>query len=214
MISQGGRAIVRLPQLKLQCIGVRRAGLSCHNLERVPVSYNALQSRHLFSLAREFGIIIPIFRRAYASKPVSRPKAHTGRTTTAARKAPTTSKTKAAKKPAPRTKAAKARPKAKSKAKPKAAKKPKAKPKGRKPKALSEAQKEAAIIRRLKTIALAPPKGLPATAWTVFASDVVKEGGATIGNRESMAKLSQEFKQFTPERLEVKYVTIRLSSSD
>ena len=214
MISQGGRAIVRLPQLKLQCIGVRRAGLSCPNLERVTASYNALQTRHLFGLARDSGIIIPIFRRAYASKPVSRPKAHTGRTTAAARKAPTTSKTKAAKKPAPRTKAAKARPKAKPKAKPKVAKKPKAKPKGRKPKALSESQKKAAIIRSLKATALVPPKALPATAWTVFASDAVKDGGATIGNRESMAKLSQEFKQFTPERLEVSYVTVRSNTSN
>ena len=214
MISQGGRAIVRLPHLKLQCIGVRRASLSCPNLERVTASYNALQTRHLFGPARQFGILIPIFRRAYASKPVSRPKAHTGRTTTAARKAPTTSKTKAAKKPAPRTKAAKARPKAKPKAKPKVAKKPTAKPKGRKPRALSESQKKAAIIRSLKATALVPPKALPATAWTVFASDAVKDSGATIGNRESMAKLSQEFKQFTPERLEVSYITIRLDTSN
>ena len=214
MILQGGRAIVRLPQLKLQCIGVRRAGLSCPNLERVTASYNALQTRHLFGLARDSGITIPIFRRAYASKPVSRPKAHTGRTTAAARKAPTTSKTKAAKKPAPRTKAAKARPKAKPKAKPKVVKKPKAKPKGRKPKALSESQKKAAIIRSLKATALVPPKALPATAWTVFASDAVKDGGATIGNRESMAKLSQEFKQFTPERLEVSYITVRSNTSN
>ena len=194
----------RLPQLKLQCIGVRRANLSCHNLERVTAFYNAFQSRHLFDFARQSALVIPIFRRAYADKPVSRPKAHTGRTTTAARKAPTTSKTKAAKKPAPRTKAAKARPKAKPKTKPrpKTAKRPKAKPK-RKPKALTEAQKEAATIRRLKAAALTPPKNLPATAWTVFAGDSVKNGGGSIGNRESMAKMSQEFKEFTPERLEV-----------
>ena len=178
----------RLPQLKLQCIGVRRANLSCHNLERVTAFYNAFQSRHLFDFARQSALVVPIFRRAYADKPVSRPKAHTGRTTTAARKAPTTSKTKAAKKPAPRTKAAKARPKAKPK---------------RKPKALTEAQKEAATIRRLKAAALTPPKNLPATAWTVFAGDSVKNGGGSIGNRESMAKMSQEFKEFTPERLEV-----------
>ena len=204
MISQGGRAIGRLPQLKLQCIGVRRAGLSCHNLERVTAFYNAFQARHLFGPAQQSGLVIPIFRRAYADKPVSRPKAHTGRTTTAARKAPTTSKTKAAKKPAPRTKAAKKRPAAKPKAKPKpkTAKKPKAKPK-RKPKTLTEAQKEAAAIRRLRATALTPPKNLPATAWTVFAGDSVKDGHGSIGDRETMAKMSQEFKQFTPERLEV-----------
>ena len=202
MISQGGRAIVRLPQLRLQCTGFRRANLSCHNLERVTAFYNDFQTRHLFGLARQSAFVIPVFRRAYASKPVSRPKAHTGRTTTAARKAPTTSKTKAAKKPAPRTKAAKARPKAKPNAKPKTARKPKAKPK-RKPKALTETQKEAATIRRLKAAALTPPKNLPATAWTVFAGDSVKDGRGGIGIRETMAKMSQEFKQFTPERLEV-----------
>lgn len=206
MILQGGRAIGRLPQLKLQCIGVRRAGLSCHNLERVTAFYNAFQTRHLLGLAQQSGLVIPVFRRAYADKPVSRPKAHTGRTTTAARKAPTTSKTKAAKKPAPRTKAAKGRPKAKPKAKPKpkpkTAKKPKAKPK-RKPKALTEAQKETATVRRLRAAALTPPKNLPATAWTVFAGDSVKDGRGSIGDRETMAKMSQEFKQFTPERLEV-----------
>ena len=204
MISQGGRAIGRLPQLKLQCTGVRRAGLSCHNLERVTAFYDAFQTRHLFGLARQSRLVIPIFRRAFADKPVSRPKAHTGRTTTAARKAPTTSKTKAAKKPAPRTKAAKGRPKAKPKAKPKPkpARKAKAKPKG-KPKVLTAAQKEAATIRLLRAAALTPPKNLPATAWTVFAGDSVKDGGGSIGNRETMAKMSQEFRQFTPERLEV-----------
>ena len=79
---------------------------------------------------------------------------------------------------------------------------------------LSEAQKEAATIRRLKATALTPPKNLAATAWTVFAGDSVKEGSGTIGNRETMTRLSQEFKQFTPERLEVTHYMICLTMSD
>ncbi|KAL2051932.1 hypothetical protein ABVK25_007847 [Lepraria finkii] len=153
MIFQGGRAIGRLPQLSIQCLGGRRAALSSSNVERVAALHNAFQTQYIFDLALKHSLATPNFRRTYADQPVSRPKAHTGRTTTAARKAPTTSKTKAAKKPASKTKAPKAKPKAKSKAKPrikpKPAKKAKAKPKR---KVLAEAQKSAATIKSLRSL--------------------------------------------------------------
>ena len=209
MIFQGVRAIGRLPQLRLQCLGGRRAALGTSNIERVAALHHVFQPQHIFDLALKNSLITPISHRTYADKPVSRPKAHTGRTTTTGRKAPTTSKTKAAKKPASKTDAAKAKPKAKSRAKPrikskpKPAKKAKAKPKR---KVLTEAQKDAAAIKRLKVAALQPLHGVPSTAWTVFLAEASKgstgvKGSNNLGSRAKQA--SAEYKNLSPDRLEV-----------
>ena len=187
MVFQAGRSVIRLPQLTLQRLGNGRTGLSSSWVERVPALYNVAQSQHYPDLILKSRLNAPILRRTYAQRAVSRPKAHTGRTTTAARKAPTTSKTKAAKKPAPEKTTPKAVPKAKSKAKPritpkpkpakkkkakakvkakakakaKAKSKPKPKPKPEKPKkVLTEAQESALTTKQLK----ATTKQLKATA--------------------------------------------------
>ncbi|KAL2043620.1 hypothetical protein N7G274_003927 [Stereocaulon virgatum] len=211
MIFQGGRAIGRLPQLSLPCLGGSRAALSSSSVERVATFYNVFQNQHIFELALKVSLITPVARRTYADDPVSRPKAHTGRTTAATRKAPTTSKTKAAKKPAPKTKAAKAVPKAKSNAKPRIKPKPKktpakkAKPK-RKRKALTEAQKKSATIKSLKVAALEPPHGSSLTAWVVFWNEFLKDntpvGEWRVGWVDTIRKAAAEFKNLSPERLE------------
>lgn len=217
MAFQAGRPVVRLPQLALQYLGNRRTVLSSSCIERVPALYNVSQSQHFSDLVSKYRLGAPALSRAYAQRAVSRPKAHTGRTTTAARRAPTTSKTTAAKKPAPKKTTPKAVPKAKSKAKPrikakpKPAKKkkakPKAKPKAKKPKkVLTEAQKKALTLKKLKVIALKPPSGVAPTAWGVFFSEKLKaiSGIAVQRNLGGISKeASAEYKQLTPERVEV-----------
>ena len=217
MTFQRGQFAVRLPRLALQYLGNRRTVLSSSRVERVPALYNVFQSQHYSNLVLQYRSNTPNFSRTYAQSAKSRPKAHTGRTTTAARKAPTTSKTKAAKKPAPQKKTPKAVPKAKSKAKPRIKAKPKpakkkkakakAKPKRKvkKPK-LTEAQKAAALKKKLTATALKPPHGLAYTAWQVFAVQKMKatEGGISSKNIGPVMKnASAEYKQLTPEQVEV-----------
>ncbi|KAL8766325.1 MAG: hypothetical protein Q9209_006851 [Squamulea sp. 1 TL-2023] len=120
--------------------------------------------------------------RSYATDAVSRPKAHTGRTTSTSRKKPSAAKTAtlspgtdpatAAQKPA----AKKAKPKAKSKPKPrtrakstkarKKSAKAKAKPAKKKKKAVKPEEKERLVIKELKAKALTPPKQLAASAFS------------------------------------------------
>ena len=233
MIFQAGRSVIRLPQSTLQRLGNGRTGLSSSWVERVPALYNVAQSQHYPDLILKSRLIAPILRRTYAQRAVSRPKAHTGRTTTAARKAPTTSKTKAAKKPAPEKTTPKAVPKAKSKAKPritpkpkpakkekakakakaKAKPKPKPKPKPEKPKkVLTEAQESAlttkqlkATTKQLKATALNRPHKTPSSAWNVYLAEKMRAGRGATGN--SFAGLSKEagseYRQLTPEKVEV-----------
>ena len=215
MIYQGGRSVVRLPQLSLQYLVNRRTALSSFDVERVPALYKVSQSQRLSDLVFKEKLRRPVLHRTYAQRAVSRPKAHTGRTTTAARKAPTTSKTKAAKKPAPRTTTPKAVPKAKSKAKsrikpkPKPAKKKakaKPKPKVKQPKVLTEKQKTALTIKRLKIAALKPPSGGHVNAWVMFVREKAKAASAS-GSSTDITRVakeaSAEYKQLTPERVEV-----------
>lgn len=182
------------------------------SIQRVAALYNAFQP-DIPEFAPKDSSITSILRRSYATKPVSRPKAHTGRTTTAAKKAPTTSKTKAAKKPAVKKTSPKAKPTAKSKAKPrikpkpKAGKKPKPKPKPKK--VLTEAQKKAATIKELKVTALTTPHSRPFTAWTVLAAE--SQGASTTGSLTSkMKEASAKFKNLSPEQLEVGSISIDL----
>lgn len=217
MAFQAGRPVVRLPQLALQYLGNRRTVLSSSCIERVPALYNVSQSQHFSDLVFKYSLGKPALSRAYAQRAVSRPKAHTGRTTTAARKAPTTSKTTAAKKPAPKKTTPKAVPKAKSKAKPrikakpkpvkKKKAKPKPKPKPKKPKkVLTEAEKKALTLKKLKVTALKTPNTVAPTAWAVFLAEKLNAVDGTTASRNlgGIAKeASAEYKQLTPERVEV-----------
>lgn len=159
----------------------------------------------------------PISCRYYADRPISRPKAHTGRTTNSPRRKATVKSTGAADPKVitekPEAKAVpKAKTKAKSKAKSKA--KPKAKPKkiskshivGR-PR-LTEEQLEARKatntrlrIVELKTKALLTrPKLLPATAFAVIFAEECK-GNPSV--QQGARNASIRYKAITPEQLEV-----------
>ena len=218
MIFQGRRSVVRLPRLALQYLGNRRTAVSSSCVERVPALYSVFQSQQYSDIASDNNLGTLVLRRTYAQRAVSRPKAHTGRTTTAARKAPTTSKTTAAKKPAPKRTTPKAVPGAKSKAKPRikakpkpakkkrAKAKPKPKPKAKKPKkVLTQEQTLAKTKSELKKTALKPPHARPPTAWQVFFQEKVKTvppgGKGKIGSAATEA--SVEYKQLTPEQVEV-----------
>ena len=211
MVVLGGRSVAKLPQLRLQCLASCPSGLSSSHVQRVASLYSSFQFQNILDLGLSHDSLRLHSCRGYATKPVSRPKAHTGRTTSAARKAPTTSKTKAAKKPATKTKTPKAKPTATSKAKPrikakpKRAKKAKAKPKPKKKKVLTEAQKKAAAIKELKIAALKSPDGTPSTAWMVYSQERLRNnqtnGPARLGS--SMTEASAGFKNLSPEQLEV-----------
>jgi hypothetical protein len=174
MIFRGSRAFGRLSQLTLPCIENRRIAPLPWSSERVLAFYSTSLARSHSDSRLRSSLIAPIAHRAYATaKPVSRPKAHTGRTTTSPRKKAdpkkavpkkavpkkavpkkAVPKTSAAKKPAvAKGKAARKPTKPKPKPKPKAkSKKPKAKPKA-KPnarKVLTDVQK-AELVAAKKT---------------------------------------------------------------
>ena len=159
-------------------------------------------------------------RRDYATKPVSRPKAHTGQTTsTRKRKPKATTPTTTAKK-AKRERSAdskstevKAVPKKKTK-KVKKAFKPKAKPKTtkRKKKPVTEEEIAAAadekrkkLIRSLKADALKPPKSLPATTLQLVIAESM--AGKTGAGPELFKDAVAKYKGLVPEQIEVFAIT-------
>ena len=191
----GGGTTLLLSTSSLRYLG-KRIGLSS-SVQRVPALYSVSQSQHYSNLLLKPRLTTSRLRRTYAQKVVSKPKANTGRATTAAKKAPTTSATKAAKKPAPKKTTPKSVPKAKSKAKPvkkktkakakvkkpkvkkpkaKKAKKPKVKkPKAKKPKkVLTAEEKTKATIKELKAKALKAPPTLITATWHLFLQEKLK----------------------------------------
>ena len=193
-----------------------RSGLSLINIKRVRALHKNLQPRHHGDHSYNCNGLTPSNHRAYATKPVSRPKAHTGRTTTAARKAPAKSKTAAATKPASKTKAPKPASKSKPKSKPGVKPKPKSRSKAKakakpgpkpKPKVLTEAEKTALRIKDRKAKVLQPPKPGSTTAWTVLNAEHSKSNKDRHLGHRSLGPLvkeaSAEYKALTPERLEV-----------
>lgn len=170
-------------------------------------------------------------RRFYADGAVSRPKAHTGRTTrkaraqksatpkTAAEKA--TASTPTAQKKATPPKKATAKTKAKTRAKTKPKRKPKPKPKPQpKRKVLTDEQKKKKAkqnanekLKELKKLALLdPPKQLPDNAWIVFstgrAATALKK--TTSGERALLSDVSKQsaaaYKELSPEEIEVSHM--------
>ena len=146
--------------------------------------------------------------RYYAARAVSRPKAHTGRTK-AATPRKTASATSSAKKPAKKPAATK-KPKAKPKPKPKPKKrvKAKAKPKPKAKKVLTEKTKERLVktkaiqeIKKLRELALTPPKPLVATAFQVLLQEIASKSKGTAV--EFAREASSEYKSLSPERREV-----------
>lgn len=214
MIVTTGRAIVRrLAWRGPPSATDRVAQLSCKPLRVITTSHTGYTLPHEQTWSFN-GNVISIGRRFFATKPASRPKAHTGRTTSKPRKKATTTtkpaaskttstskakaKPKPGKKPEARTAAkakAKTKPKAKSKAKPKVRVK---KPSTAEEVAKATAKKERARIQELKQKTLTVPKELPRTAYAVVLTEIAKASHSLCG-KEAAAK----YKSLTPEELEV-----------
>ena len=152
--------------------------------------------------------------RTYATRPASRPKAHTGRTTSSARvrKPKTTTTTALETGEDDRTQTSKSKSKratgntkaqaTKSKAKAKTAK-PKAIVKVKKPlteerKLVQAAQEKRRHVKELKKLALSPPKDLPRTPYLVINAEM-SNAQHTIAGKEA----AEKFRNLIPEELEV-----------
>ncbi|KAL9121728.1 MAG: hypothetical protein Q9187_001709 [Circinaria calcarea] len=224
MIARAGRVLVRLYPTATYTVKHRVASIAIPTVcQRVSAAYSTEASVSP-SQPVQVDIAIPAPQRAHKSKPVSRPKAHTGRTTSSPRKTkpktvtktteglPDTAAKKVAKpraKASPKPKATKKTKVKKPKAKEPAAKEPKVKPapKRRGRKALTEEQKSAAAakakreqIKELKKTALKPPKGLMTTAFQVVLAEQIKEGKTDLPTSAKIA--SEKYKNLIPEELE------------
>ena len=183
MLSSIGRAAIRRVGAGASQSSTTRVFQSGWCLQRVYTSKNADNaSVHLqFSLA---------LQRAYAT----------------ATKAIQTSKGRPkGSKAKPKTRGAASKKVAKKPVKKKAAKKtaPKPKRKPAKKVVITEAQKAKEEVKKLKLIALTPPKALPKTAWSILLQEMIPKGSTG-----SLATLSKEaaarYKTLTAEELEVK----------
>ena len=213
MVSRSGQTLFRLASSN-------PASLSRYRVERLPfifqrvlAPYSTQQTSSPLSSVAQNKSRLSIAHRSYATtteKPVSRPKAHTGRTTSKPRK--TTSKgtqtkitgevKKATK---PKTTEPKAKPKARKATK---AAKPKRKatrtPRTRTPEQVEDAKNGKAVeryknqIKKLKEKALKPPHGLPSTAFIVISSELSKNVKGIAGK-----DASARYKTLSAEELEV-----------
>ncbi|KAL9045754.1 MAG: hypothetical protein Q9206_007235 [Seirophora lacunosa] len=230
MILQSHRALARLSYFRPQCLD-KRVSLAV-NVARVSTQLRSCIGAYddaLCTSTSTFSSSLPY--RPYATNAVSRPKAHTGRTTSAPRKkaatakattsptAPTTeestTKKPASKKPAAKKSAAKkpkTTPKKKSKPRTKAkSTKARKKPTKAKKRPLTPAQKEEQTkqkhlqnIKDLKKKALEIPTKLPISAFTVLLTEQMKERHGTVKpNATNVAKdCSAIYRSFSPEQRE------------
>ena len=167
------------------------------NNESKPSQPSSRSSRICFVATRSYAT-------SATAKPVSRPKAHTGRTPAKR------TRTAAPKKPGPKTAAGKKAVGRKPKPKPKAKKAPaKPKPKPRKPavkKVPSKTALNQARIAKEKAVKekalLDTPKKLSETPWTIIFAEA--QTGSKAGEQTGNAKIAGEkLKNLTPEEKEV-----------
>ena len=216
MILRGSRAVVRLSNLTTQCLDKHVAQSLALNIIRVSASRQHCLGNNDGTFLNRPSISTLLPYRPYATNAVSRPKAHTGRTTSAPRKraatakAPSERSTKVPKKPA--AKKSKTKTTSKTKSKPrtrakstKARKKPAKAKKPKKPK-LTPEEKNRVEIKALKEKALTPPKNLPVSAWTVLLSERQKKDKTSVlQSKGSVAQTcAVQYKSFTPEEREVR----------
>ncbi|KAL8967748.1 MAG: hypothetical protein Q9183_002775 [Haloplaca sp. 2 TL-2023] len=227
MIFKEYRALGRLSSFSSQCLNKRITPSLAFNVARVTPAlqhhFAAQQATAPFNLTQ----ISVVGCRSYATNAVSRPKAHTGRTTSAPRKKKTASKAvasasdstsdaaakvpkKAAAKKSTSSKTTKSKSKSKPRTKAKSTKarkkttKAKAKPKK---KAQTPEEKSRLAIKQLKITALTPPKGLPATALQVILIEVTQKGkNEATGQGQKvpalMASAATKYRSLTPEERE------------
>jgi hypothetical protein len=165
--ASGGRAVRLLHGVNALPLRVKAADLASRSLAAASIRANGQSS---FPLANSHPAIAHpslLLHRQFADRVVvSRPKAHTGRSTSP-RKTSTTKK---------RT------------TKTKTAAKPKPKPKKKVKKPLSPEDKQKQEVRKLKKEILKPPKELPATAWTVLFAEQSKGVPGRIDAAAAAAK--------------------------
>ncbi|KAL8645099.1 MAG: hypothetical protein Q9210_006894 [Variospora velana] len=225
MILQSHRALARLSHFSSQCLD-KRVSLAL-NVTRVstPIQSRLAKYDGLGTSTPTFSSSLPY--RPYATNAVSRPKAHTGRTTSAPRKkaatakattsdAAATTKKPPTKKPAAKKSAAKkpktspkktSKPRTRAKST-KARKKPtKAKKRPLTPKQKEEQTKQKGrhTLKDLKEKALTIPKQLPASAYSVLLSQQMKERNA--GDKQDPVKViakdcSTIYRSLSPEQRE------------
>lgn len=223
MSYRAGRSVVRLHPSSSRTISSRVSPF-LFGLQRVPTACKTepdipkhLQAKPFRSVTHDLSS-----SRGYATRPASRPKAHTGRTTKSprVRKVKETSaetdvkvtvkavkpKAKPKKKATTKSKS-KAKPKAKSKSKAKSKAKPKAKAKARAKKpgtaeeiAAAKLKEQRAHIRELKKTALRPPTAKPASAWQLICKEI-GEKAHNLPGKEAAAK----YKNLTTEEHEVRF---------
>ena len=192
-------------QLRTQCL---RAPHASSNLERVPALYAFLSSFNTTQDGSGSHIYTSRQTRSLATRPASRPKAHTG--TPAARKprakaAAATPAKKPAKKPAAKAKKPKAakKPKKVKKSKKAVAKKPRRKvltPKQKEAKAVEDKKRK---IKELKKTALEPPSPGATTAWLVLSTERNKGKNTLVSVDQGTKAAAADYKNLTPERREV-----------
>ena len=224
MIFRSSHGIGCWSQLRPTSLGGHGYKLTPATLERVAGSIGiALARLRAGNGWASASLTPPLCHRTYANKAVSRPKAHTGRTTSAPRKkAATRTATKSAAQPNRKKAPAKAKrrsgtgAKSRSKAgRPRKTTRAKPKAKSRTKKPLSEAaksrlekKKKAAEVRKLKERALSPPSSSARgnNTWTAFlaerkgSSDLT--GGGSITDR--VAPLRAKYRALSPAQREVR----------
>ena len=215
-ICRAGSKVLRSSSIYCHTATIRVSSL-LSSLRRVSVAHNIYcKSINSPSQFRSSFISHIGAKRTFATRPASRPKAHTGRTTTSPRvrkpKAIETAATGTENNGTPKTTKFKSRgatgkakvqvkkPKSKAKAKP-----PKTKQTVRTKKPLTEeriaaqaVQEKRKHIRELKLLALSPPKGPPATPFLIISMELSKEKHAIAGK-----EAAEKFKNLIPEELEV-----------
>ncbi|KAL8869260.1 MAG: hypothetical protein Q9174_004404 [Haloplaca sp. 1 TL-2023] len=232
MIFQEYRALARLSLLSSQCLNKRVTPSLAFNIARVTPAQQHQSAIQPATAVLTLPGTTSFGCRSYATNAVSRPKAHTGRTTSAPRKRKTVSKAvapdpdstsgvpakvpkkAAAKKSTPSTKTkSKSKPKAKprTKAKSTKARKKPAKAKGRpkKEKVPTPEEKSRLDIKELKITALTPPKGLPSTAMQVILAEVARQEKTGVPRKGLVstgptlaAMASTKYRALTPEERE------------
>ena len=191
MLSCGARRSAALLPPKQSCSAHRRAELGLGAFQRVIASYSSVVASKNSSpdLRSVRSAIEPLsITRTFATRPASKPKAHTGQATPRPRALKKVNPAKQSKKST------------KSKSKSKRAKaKPKPQVKPKKPKkALTPEESQKKLIAELRKAALRKPKTLPNSIFVVLQSEIGKETHSL-----SSHQASQKEKSLTPEEREV-----------
>lgn len=239
MIFRTGHGIGCWSQLRIVSLGGHGSKLALTNLERVGASSIGIALARLRAANSWANATVtsPLCRRTYANRAVSRPKAHTGRTTSAPRKkAATRTRTKSAAQPkrkkasAPKKRRSATRAKSRSKARrPRKTSraKPKAKRRTKKPLSKTATQnlanrKRIDEVKRLKERALSPPTSTErgSNSWVAFLAEQrreLRESGNPLLNRpvsEFAQAMKAKYLALSPAQLEVRLSIMALNDLD